>query len=945
MTKVNNIENELKKLKENFSSMEQENEVVLRSEAFVDPVGNLVAQIDIFNYTEDEIAEGKTMLLKLVDRLSDDEKIVSIIGDKQVAKTQIEDLFTRLLENRNNIASSSCENERKKEYTQLLKGFRLIAEVLSDLKLSDDVLASNLVSIKESGRHCSQNWKHTLISFMVIFREYISPKISMKTNILRGDELDEIKRRFFELFYKAKYDIVNDLVYGFKRFYNVESEYDPHYKEICTNYMNKKYKLYIPQLDNIPDNYIKDNDLKACDIRKKFDRYLKDKTVYQSIDELIYDRVCDLARCDEVILKHLKDWFLYYINKNDFKLFARDRAQIEKFLYDYLLKGQACNEIAYAAIREMIKDYGFIEVQINTMMRFNRVAIKQMLLDTDVEDEKMKRIIGKQLNNIFSKNVIEVIEFVSKYKQYDLYKYLDLDKFKDIDNMLIQIYQNNNTGMVKFLVENGIDVDQKNEYKETILWYVIRNKNVELLRLLINKGANINSRDRYGDTPLWYAVKNEDVALAKLLIANGANVNKLDKNKENILSYAIWKNNEELVKLLVVNGVKLNALSRYGRTAFWNIAMNKNMSIAKLLIRNKIDINLIDVYGENALWYAVGFRNKKLAKLLLKFGVYTDLTDTDGKTILSYAIKNGETKMAKLLIHNKADVNKEDHESKTALWYAVEKNNIDIVKMLIEYGADMEVKKKDGETLLIYAVKNKKQNILNVLLNNGANIDNVDQFGKTALWYAIKNDLLIFVEILMSNGAKVIDKCKEIPLWYTVKHQNISLTKAIINNGINIDIDAANQYGKTALWYAIMEKNIEIIDLLINNGATKMGVGQETAFWYAIKNRNTKLIRQLIKNGVDVNEKNSDGENALWYAVKNGDYKLTKLLIDNGININKKNKYNKTALWYAIHNNNKRITELLIKNGADKTEIKREKTIQIPRINISNSRDNSFERA
>lgn len=929
MITANSVKNELQELEESFSNMTQNSKIILKSGSLVNPIGDLISQIDVFNYTRRDIMEGRDIILRLIDNLPNERRVKDILGEKENAKEKINTLFINLMQNRNNIAASPREDKRKKEYMQLLKGFRLIADVLSTSNLPPDVLASNLLSIKESSNHCSQNWKHTLISFMVMFRDSIAKKIGYN---IKGDELDELKMRYLELFYKAKYDVVNNLIYQFKLEQNVYSSYDPHYKEICTNYLNKKYKLNLPQLENVPDNYIRNNDRVANSICEKFARYLSDK----SIHEAIYDKVCDYARVDAKVMKYLKDWFVYYVNKNGLKYIATDRKTMEDFLYEKLLKGHCKNKLAYVAIREMLKSYDFIKIEKSNTRCFNRLAMKQRLLDIDIEDEDSKIKLAHQLNKLLQSDILKVIEFMAEYEQYNLLKYVDANKIKNMGRFLTKLYNHNNINAVTFLIKKGADVNVKNEYEETLLWYIIRNKNMNLLKLLLKNKANVNIRNRYGDTPLWYAIKTQDRYLVKLLIKNGANINKLNKNRENILSYVIENKNKEMVRYLVSHGANLNVISRYGRTVFWHVAMYQDINMAKFLIKNGLNINLKDKYGETALWYTVGFRKIRLTKLLLNAGAYTETMDKNGITILSYAILSGDTRAARLLIRNGANVNKIDNNDGTALWYAVKKNNINIIKLLLEYGADMEVRDREGDKMLCYIVKNRDIEVLQLFINRGVNLNGIDRYGKTALWYAVRSNLTEFVKLLVSNGADIIDEYKDTVLWYGVKCKNVQLIKTILDNSVNLDINKINRYGKTALWYAVKNKNIEAMNLLINKGARKMGIKREEIFWFAIKNRNRNIVNLLIKHGIDVNEKNTYGENALWYVVKNKDVELTKLLIDKGIDINLKNRYGKTALWYAINNQSKEIMRA-IEEALEQQDIvsdKRNNKIEIPLVEM-----------
>jgi ankyrin repeat protein len=86
----------------------------------------------------------------------------------------------------------------------------------------------------------------------------------------------------------------------------------------------------------------------------------------------------------------------------------------------------------------------------------------------------------------------------------------------------------------------------------TIIW-ASRNGCFEIVKLLIQNGVNINNKDYYNDTPLIYASRNGHFEIVKLLIQNGANIN--DKNQDNYIAlyYAVKNKHIEIAKLLIDN--------------------------------------------------------------------------------------------------------------------------------------------------------------------------------------------------------------------------------------------------------------------------------------------------------------------------------------------------------------------------------------------------------
>ena len=71
--------------------------------------------------------------------------------------------------------------------------------------------------------------------------------------------------------------------------------------------------------------------------------------------------------------------------------------------------------------------------------------------------------------------------------------------------------------LVRQKIEKGVDTDRLNS---SLKW--IKNNKLEIIKLLIENGADVNTRDEDGKTPLHYV---NNVEIAKLLIENGAEVN------------------------------------------------------------------------------------------------------------------------------------------------------------------------------------------------------------------------------------------------------------------------------------------------------------------------------------------------------------------------------------------------------------------------------------
>ena len=87
----------------------------------------------------------------------------------------------------------------------------------------------------------------------------------------------------------------------------------------------------------------------------------------------------------------------------------------------------------------------------------------------------------------------------------------------------------NNIDMFQQLINEGVDVNERDYNNLTALWYAAQEGRYEMARILIEHKADLEVKDKYGNTPLskavyWYK-EVPDGKLIKLLVDAGADVN------------------------------------------------------------------------------------------------------------------------------------------------------------------------------------------------------------------------------------------------------------------------------------------------------------------------------------------------------------------------------------------------------------------------------------
>ena len=174
----------------------------------------------------------------------------------------------------------------------------------------------------------------------------------------------------------------------------------------------------------------------------------------------------------------------------------------------------------------------------------------------------------------------------------------------------------------KFCKMHGTNVKKADKDGNTLLFKAAANGNIAVVRHLVEQGADVNVRNNYGATPLHNAFRYFDIVL--FLVSQGADVNAKSQSGLNPLAGAIGAGNIESVKFLVSQGAEVN-LKRMvkdvlegGDTLLHTAArFNKNDEIVKFLVSQGANVNAQNDNGDTPLEVAmVSEKTKRIAEYL-----------------------------------------------------------------------------------------------------------------------------------------------------------------------------------------------------------------------------------------------------------------------------------------------------------------------------------------
>jgi hypothetical protein len=113
---------------------------------------------------------------------------------------------------------------------------------------------------------------------------------------------------------------------------------------------------------------------------------------------------------------------------------------------------------------------------------------------------------------------------------------------------------------IRSLIVRGADVNYKEDFDYTPLFWAVHHNRLYISWLLLNQGANVNDYDKYGNTPLMYvSAYDSKIEIIKLLLIRGADINHKNNAGDTALDYPLF--NSLNYKLLCWRGAKFGRYS------------------------------------------------------------------------------------------------------------------------------------------------------------------------------------------------------------------------------------------------------------------------------------------------------------------------------------------------------------------------------------------------
>lgn len=422
---------------------------------------------------------------------------------------------------------------------------------------------------------------------------------------------------------------------------------------------------------------------------------------------------------------------------------------------------------------------------------------------------------------------------------------------------------------VKEQLKKFPDVNAKDHRNFDVLSYaILRRSNMDMIRFLVDQGANVNSITHHDRSPIFWAATRKNLAAFEYLLEKGARVDIIEERGYSLLMYtaASGVSNSRFYELLEEHGVAIkNEKHKDGRNALLMVASAMDdLQIVDYFVKKGLSLDATDKQGNNILAIAAQSKNLDIVKGLVAKGIkpntknnafimasrrsrgsslsveflqyleslgYQPNTNNEAGITPLLQMAYGEKDVAcyKYFIEKGVDPLAKDEEGNTALARAAYVNSKEVVDYLISVTPNINVANKDGATPLSFALRRNSPEVISLLIEKGANVhlkDNKNNDMGCALVDSHRGDIAKFKEKMALLTAKGYNPKKASVqngnslLQVAVRNGNEALLQEVLTMGINVNYK--NQDGYTPLHVAAMTaKNSKLIQILLDAGADK----------------------------------------------------------------------------------------------------------------------------
>ncbi|MDF3047895.1 MAG: ankyrin-like [Candidatus Midichloriaceae bacterium] len=334
----------------------------------------------------------------------------------------------------------------------------------------------------------------------------------------------------------------------------------------------------------------------------------------------------------------------------------------------------------YDGGRVNLATFGKRKVQIIELLLKHGAEFSNFEKEGNLESEAWVRTIEIV---VYSQDV-EVLEYLYNKRPSALGKAREVGERYTFESLLSHSVKKNRLGVVKFLLEKGMDPNDKCCDDIPVALHAIRQGNTDIFEELLNKGASFNAAYEYDKQFICDIIDKDRIDILKLMLkywSEFLNCPFIPKISEDILIahslqaynsvnkwtltkkpkfnhvyslppllYAIYQDKEKVLECFLENGADPNIVAESGYNALIECVKAKDIKGVELLIKYGANVNIQDECDNTPLTWASFFSLNKIILMLLKAGADVDIQNKDEENALYWGYEAGSKSTHEILM-------------------------------------------------------------------------------------------------------------------------------------------------------------------------------------------------------------------------------------------------------------------------------------------------------
>ena len=500
---------------------------------------------------------------------------------------------------------------------------------------------------------------------------------------------------------------------------------------------------------------------------------------------------------------------------------------------------------------------------------------------------------------------------------------LERDNYWSEDQFIDAVWRNNEALVRKFLLA-GMDVNARDDRRETGLIAATRNNKSEMVKLLLQQPRiDIEARNAESATALEIAEVRKFDEIVKLLLDKSAKSDAERIARRNIreagLRYApevfvLVASQGQLDRVIdfLNAGMHSNAEDDKGRVALIEATKNGHKAVVEKLLAAGADLNLADRFGTTAREVAESSGYQDIADLLARAG---GQSPEPSKNNLIAAVDLGDAEAVKAALAEGASANTFTDSGRPVLVEAILRQSNEIIAELLKHGARVNARDREQMTSLMHAAELGYVDALRILLaSKEPGLDDIDSEGRTALILAAWQGRTTTVKMLLEAGAnaQIRDHKNRTALIAAKAGGHDAIVKILQEAGAHAEkadgseLLLAATRGEDDRLAELVAKSPWAIEVSDNEGNTPLALAAAKGW--------TRSIETLLAAHAQPNVSNNKGDTPLMLAARAGRVEAVKQLLAHPyarVLANATNHNGETALLQAAIAGRGLVVELL----------------------------------